>query len=177
MKDLLEASWFMKVILVLWLVSGVFVLFLLGRIDHIIHNDLYGFGLQFSFVWADPYWAVLRLTYICVAVPSVLSAAALGLDFMGKIHRVKRVSGGVGKPAAGKVQSLKGNHMLISCPSCKRTFGKPLVVLDFSSGKGRLVNVCPYCNAKLGDGGKREVERDVEVGVFGMDERVKTEET
>lgn len=176
MKGLLETSWFTKVTLVLWLVSVFFVLFLLGRIDYVINHDLYGFGLQFSFVWADPYWAVLRLIYVCLAVPSVFSAVALGLDFWGRIHDVKRVSGGVGKPAGGKVQSLKGNSMLISCPSCRRTFGKPLVMLDFSSGKAKLVSVCPYCNAKLGDGGKREVERDVEVGVLGQDEQVKTEQ-
>jgi len=176
LKGLLETSSFMKVTLVLWLVSGVFVLFLLGRIDHIIHNDLYGFGLQFSFVWADPYWAVLRLIYVCVAVPSVLSAVALGLDFGGKIYGVKRVSGGVGKPAGVKVQSLKGNSMLISCPSCRRTFGKPLVMLDFSSGKAKLVSVCPYCNARLGNNGEKEGARDVEVGVLGQDEQVKTEQ-
>jgi uncharacterized Zn-finger protein len=171
LKDLLEASWFTKVVLVLWIVSGVFVLFLLGRIDYIIHNDLYGFGLQFSFVWADPYWAVLRLIYVCVAVPSVLSAVALGLDFKGKIHGVKRASGGAGKPAGGKVQSLKSNHMLISCPSCRRTFGKPLVMLDFNNGKAKLVSVCPYCNSRLGD----ERKKDIEVGFLGPDERVKTE--
>jgi len=177
LREMPENSSFVRVVLVLWLVSGIFVLFLLGRIDYVINHDLYGFGLQFSFVWADPYWAFLRLAYVCLAVPSVFSAVALGLDFWRKIHGEKRVSRGVGKVAGVKVQPLKGNHMLISCPSCKRTFSKPLVVLDFSSGKAKLVNVCPYCNAKLGDGGKREVERDVEVGVFGMDERVKTGET
>jgi uncharacterized Zn-finger protein len=39
--------------------------------------------------------------------------------------------------------------IVISCSSCKRAFSKPLVILDFSGGKGKLVNVCPYCNALL----------------------------
>jgi uncharacterized Zn-finger protein len=175
LKGLLETSWFMKVVLVLWLVSGVFVLFLLGRIDQIVHGDLYGFGLQFSPVWATPYWVLVRLTYVYLAVPSVLSAIALGLDVWRKIKGKKPVSRrSVVKRADVKVQVSNGNSMLISCPSCKKTFRKPLVMLDFSSGKAKLVNTCPYCNAKLGGEYVKEDEKHVEVGVLSKDERVKT---
>jgi uncharacterized Zn-finger protein len=46
----------------------------------------------------------------------------------------------------------KGNNsMVISCPSCKKVFGRPLVMLNFEGGKTRLVNVCPYCNHVLGN--------------------------
>ena len=38
----------------------------------------------------------------------------------------------------------------ISCPNCKKIFGRALVMLDFRSGKNRLVRVCPYCNYILG---------------------------
>lgn len=38
-----------------------------------------------------------------------------------------------------------------TCPSCKKTYGQPLVMLDFEGGKSKLVNVCPYCNQVLGD--------------------------
>lgn len=38
-----------------------------------------------------------------------------------------------------------------ACPSCKKTFSQPLVMLDFEGGKSKLVNVCPYCNQVLGD--------------------------
>jgi len=174
LKDVLDGSQFVRIVLVLWLVSGVFVLFLLGRIDQIVHGDLYGFGLQFSYVWATPYWTLLRLTYVCLAVPSVLSAIVLGLDFWKKIRSKNRVSVSVAKRASVKVQPLKGNSMLISCPSCKKTFRKPLAMLDFSSGKAKLVNTCPYCNARLGEEYVKEDEKDVEVGVLGSDERVKT---
>jgi uncharacterized Zn-finger protein len=173
LKGLLETSWFMRVVLVLWLVSAAFVLFLLGRIDYIINHDLYGFGLQFSYVWASPYWAFLRFIYVCLAVPSVLSAGALGFGLWRKFRGEKRVSRRVGKPAGVKAQPLKDNSMLISCPSCKRAFGKPLVMLDFSSGKAKLVNVCPYCNARLGDAGGNGGEKDVETRVLGPDEKVK----
>ncbi len=173
LKGLLEFSWFMRVVLVLWLISAVFVLFLLGKIDYIIHHDLYGFGLQFSYVWASPYWAFLRLIYVCLAVPAVLSAVVFGFDLWRKFHGEKRVSGRVVKAAGVKAQPLKGNHMRISCASCKRTFSKPLTMLDFSSGKAKLVNICPFCNARLGDAGRNEGEKDVETRVLGPDEKVK----
>jgi len=175
LKDVLENSSFVRIVLVLWLVSSFFVLFLLGRIDSFVHGELYDFGLQFSYVWATPYWALLRLVYVCLAVPSVLSVAALGLDVWRKIKSKKPVSRrSMVRPVGVKAQPLKGNSMLISCPSCKRTFGKPLVMLDFSSGKAKLVNVCPYCNVKLGEEYVKKDEEDVEVGVLGSDERVKT---
>jgi len=170
---MLENSSFVRVVLVLWLTSSFFVLFLLGRIDWIIHDDLYDFGLQFSLDWATPYWALSRLIYICLAVPSILSAIVLGLDFWKKFRSKKRVSVSVGKRAGVKFQWSKGNSLIISCPSCKKTFGKPLVMLDFSSGKSGLVNTCPYCNARLGEEYVEEDEKDVEVGVLGADEKVK----
>jgi len=150
-RDLLGDYWFARIVLVLWLVSSFFVLFFLGRIDYIVHHDLYDFGLRFSLEWANPYWVTLRLIYVYLAVPAVLSAVVLGLDFWRKVNSNKRVSRRRRKPESGKVQPLRENSMLISCPSCKRVFGKPLVMLNFDSGKPRLVNVCPYCNAVLGN--------------------------
>ena len=41
--------------------------------------------------------------------------------------------------------------LVISCPSCGKVFNRPLVMLDFSSGTTRLVNVCPFCNHTLGE--------------------------
>ncbi len=49
--------------------------------------------------------------------------------------------------------------MIISCPKCKKTFHRPLVMLDFGGAKPRLVNVCPFCNQILGSS-------DPEMGVF-----------
>ncbi len=53
--------------------------------------------------------------------------------------------------------------MLISCPKCKRVFSKPMVMLDFSSGRSRLVNVCPYCNYVLSREGEETEKEDVQV--------------
>jgi len=35
------------------------------------------------------------------------------------------------------------------CNKCQKVFTQPLCMFDFKSGKPRLVNVCPYCNAVL----------------------------
>ena len=33
------------------------------QVDMIVHVDLYSYGLQFSAIWADPYWAAIRLIF------------------------------------------------------------------------------------------------------------------
>jgi len=54
------------------------------------------------------------------------------------------------KPKTSK--QPKGNAKAANtCPSCKKAFTQPLVMLDFEGGKSKLVNVCPYCNQVLGD--------------------------
>lgn len=54
------------------------------------------------------------------------------------------------KPKTSK--QSKGNAKAANtCPSCKKAFTQPLVMLDFEGGKSKLVNVCPYCNQVLGD--------------------------
>lgn len=151
LKSTLESSWFVRVVLILWLISSFFTIFLLGRIDWIVHDNLYDFGLQFSHDWATPYWILSRLIYVCLAIPSCFSAVLLGLDFWKKINSKRYVSQDVGKRAGDNVQALKENSMLVSCPSCKKTFSKPLVMLDFENGRPKLVNTCPYCNARLGE--------------------------
>ena len=78
------------------------------------------------------------------------------------------------KPSSGAFKPLRENHMLVSCPGCKKVFSKPLVMLDFSSGKTRLVNVCPHCNRVLGSADASEKERDGG-GVRDLEEEVEEE--
>ena len=47
-------------------------------------------------------------------------------------------------------------------------------MLDFSRGRVRLVNVCPYCNYVLGSADAGEKERDG-VGVRDLEEEVEEE--
>jgi len=78
------------------------------------------------------------------------------------------------KPSSGAFKLSRENHMVVSCPGCKKVFSKPLVMLDFSGGKTRLVNVCPYCNRVLGDVDAGEKERDG-VRVRDLEEKVEKE--
>lgn len=55
------------------------------------------------------------------------------------------------KKAATAVTTTEATQSNSTCPSCKKGFTQPLVMLDFEGGKSKLVNVCPYCNQVLGD--------------------------
>jgi hypothetical protein len=54
------------------------------------------------------------------------------------------------KNASSRVDSGNSIGIGMSCPECKKVFGRALVMLDFRSGKNRMVSVCPYCNHILG---------------------------
>ena len=52
--------------------------FLLSQLDFIVNSDLYAFGLQFAYQWADKYWIYLGLIYILFG----LSIASLLICFI-----------------------------------------------------------------------------------------------
>ena len=53
--------------------------------------------------------------------------------------------------AVEKPKVIADNALVISCPRCGKFFSRPLIMLDFSAGKTRLVNICPFCNHVLGE--------------------------
>ena len=163
--DIFRKYWFVKVILSLWLVSSIFILLLLNRIDSIVNGTLYQYGLQSSMNWLGPYWFALRLIYVFMAVPAVFSLVVLVAGF-GKAGEdadqpSRRVNG---KLSREQTRIARENSMLIKCVKCGKVFNKPLTMLDFSTGKPRMANVCPYCNQVL----ENAVDK-------GPSERVKTE--
>ncbi len=171
-KDWIGSDRFLKFVITLWLISVGFVLILLVRIDNIIHGDLYNFGLQYDFTWAGPYWVIFRLIYVCMVIPAALSVIALISNIRikrGKTKSTKEISGSLVKPGRKqvnfKVSQDKNGSMLINCHSCERKFRKPLVMLDFSNGKGELINVCPYCNVRIGNEGKGEPDSKIKTRV------------
>jgi DNA-directed RNA polymerase subunit RPC12/RpoP len=165
--DLFRQYWFVKVILSLWLISSIFVLLLLSRIDSIVNVTLYTYGLHSSVNWLDPYWISLRLIYIFLAVPIAFSAVVLiagfakASDGANKVYR--RVNS---KLSTNQAQDARENSMLIRCTRCGKVFNKPLTMLDFTNGKPRLANVCPYCNHILGStddkGSKERIKAEFE---------------
>ncbi len=52
--------------------------------------------------------------------------------------------------AAEKPKEKEKPGPVQSCPNCGKHINRPLVMLDFSGGKTRLVNTCPYCMHVLG---------------------------
>jgi uncharacterized protein with PIN domain len=66
---------------------------------------------------------------------------------------VKVESPPVAKEVPNRVEDVNGvgKRNGLSCPSCKKVFGRALVMLDFHNGKNQLVSVCPYCNHVLGN--------------------------
>ena len=167
-KGLFDSVWLMHLVIVVWIVSSVFSMLLLSRLDGIVHGDLYDYGLQFSFDWAVPFWSFERLIYVCLALPCVLGGFVLFFDFWKSRDRAPVVRRVEAKPSGGAFQPLKENQMLISCPKCGKVFSKPLTMLDFSGGKTRLVNVCPYCNHVLGSA-EEEKGEDSDIGVLDLD--------
>jgi len=152
----------MRLAILVSIISSALSAFLLLRLNGIVHGQLYSFGLQFSTLWASPYWMTEALIYGCLTVPPAVGGSILVIDIARaraakRIPTVKRVDA---KPAAdgAKLAASRppmktthgGNPMLITCPKCKRVFGKPLNMLDFSRGPAQLVNVCPYCSYILG---------------------------
>jgi hypothetical protein len=48
-----------------------------SQIDSIIHQTLYGYGLEFSYDWAVPYWNISRVAF---AIGWVVVALAVGFQ-------------------------------------------------------------------------------------------------
>ena len=169
----------MRVVMILWFVSSALVVVLLGRIDQIVHVNLYNYGLQFSNNWADPYWLSLRMIYVFLGVPIVASGVALVVSFMRKTSLEAVEKHVETKPIIGKTQVVKEtpapkeNSMLISCPKCKKVFGKPLSMLEFIGGKTQLVSACPYCNHVLGSVDSDEDIDDFRIAGKEEEERVR----
>jgi hypothetical protein len=154
----------MRTVLLVWIISAVFIAFMMNAMDGIVNGTLYQYGLQHSSAWAVPYQSFKSLIYVFLAIPAFLGGAALVLDFMGsakpEVPEAKYVkSKAMTNEVKAPLHNGKENSMLINCPKCHKVFSKPMSMLDFSSGKARLVNVCPYCNHILGDAnGKSPVD-------------------
>ena len=176
LKTFLQGPWFQRIVLLVWLVSSALVMFSQKSIDSIVNVTLYGYGLKFSDNWAIPYWTYARLLYATQFVSIALSAVALTSGFLKKDKTDKQVSkpeAKIEKKVAPRIET-KGSTTGTSCSCCNRVVSKPLVMLDFSGGKAKLVNVCPYCNTVLG---KAEKQNDTETVVDPEKEVVQPEES
>ncbi len=161
--------------------SAVVSMYLLTRFDSLIHGQLYDYGLSFDPAWADVYYSYSQLMYIALGAPIALCFVSILIGFKTvneqtpskptlkpKLNQPQPVARPQQKtvvrpqtPAVArqepKTPDVKAqvkenpNATGVTCPSCKKVFGRPLVMLNFENGKNRLVNVCPYCSHVLGN--------------------------
>lgn len=176
LKSMLTGKWFTRIVLVSWIICAAAILVVFKNMELIVHGQLYDFGLVFSPEWADAYSVFSWMIFICAGVPMALGGIALASSFLNveeipEARIVPQKAGpprGVTKTGPQKPRPTQqprqvqqpvrepvtradiGNCVGMSCPECKKVFGRALVMLDFRSGSNRMVSVCPYCNHVLG---------------------------
>jgi uncharacterized Zn-finger protein len=153
LKTFLRSSLFLRIVLLIWLISSGLVMFSQQTVDSIVNVTLYHYGLQPSPDWLQPYWFYARMLYASQFVSIALTAVALASG----LRRKKPDQNG--DRSAPQREETTARGIVISCPTCKKVITKPLVMLDFTGGKARLVNGCPYCNTVLGTADKRNYHR------------------
>jgi hypothetical protein len=45
---------------------------MLLEIDQLVNSTLYGYGLVFSYDWAQPYWLMLRVTLVLIVAAVII---------------------------------------------------------------------------------------------------------
>lgn len=185
LKGILCSNWFTRVVLLSWIIGAVSIFVLFKNMELIVHGQLYDYNLQFSPNWADPYRVYTWLIYISLGLPTALSGIALASSFLEveKVPERETIVTQRTRPSQGNVKmeprptvretSAKVNNSNgegICCPQCKKIFGRALVMLDFRSGKNRMVSVCPYCNYVLGHTNE-EINTNEKIYVARLDEK------
>lgn len=140
---------------ILALIAAVSVAYLLTIIDSIIHNQLYQFGLQFSYDWAYPYWMILRSCQILLGLTAAVASInltyflwkRLKMPETAKVAEEAKIAEEVAK--AEVVPRGAGIPSLYQCTSCGRSITHPLRMLDFHAQRPKMINICPFCNATV----------------------------
>lgn len=186
LKGLLTSNWSLRIMVIGWIVTASLSLYMLNNLNMIVHESLYDFGLQFNYLWANPYWMYLNLIYATLGASSALAFFAMMIGFYRSKNvapKIVKVPQKVAEPKIVKKQKdkedkpivqtkiVKANNseLAISCPKCRKVFSRPMVMLNFEGGETRLVNVCPYCNYDLGQK-QEEKPPNTEFQIKGQDE-------
>jgi hypothetical protein len=161
---------------------SVGVIALYFQVDEIVNVRLYNYGLQFDYEWATPYWTFLRMALfllVGIALINGISTITQIIELRGMPRHKRIIQRQRERPKPTKVPEYKpkpepqpteirridssedGVEVMalpIVCNKCGKLFTQPLCMFDFKSGKPRLVNVCPYCNAVLAVSGNSKSE-------------------
>jgi hypothetical protein len=148
---------------------GIIVLLL--QLDSVVNVSLYQYGLVFDYEWATPYWTFARVALgllgtlvgvngflALLNVMEIRSSPPIGQTVLAKpvkttpkaVHVVEQDEH-IEKAQAPEKEDdgVEVVALPMVCNKCGKVFTQPLCMFDFKSGKPRLVNVCPYCNAIL----------------------------
>src|SRR3972149_7875276 len=97
-------KWIIRIVLLASIISALAVMFLMTKIDAIVHGQLYSFSLQYDRSWAKPYNLYTQLMYIGLAVPITLSAVGIALSFKKKNGDAPETA--TAKPAVSKQETI-----------------------------------------------------------------------
>ncbi len=168
-----RSKWRTKLLISLNAIVAVLamVIFLLQfQVDGIVHGLLYEHGLIFDYDWAVPFWTFERLTmtflvviigvnvcsmYLVFSSVRVQSESSESTQTLSKTELVESKTldeqtstSTERKPKADTDETgIEIVALPMVCKKCSNVFTQPLCMFDFKSGKPRLINVCPYCNA------------------------------
>jgi hypothetical protein len=70
---------------------ALFSIYLFYGIDYIVHNELYLFGLRFSYEWASNYWTYARLMLTLIGLASATALTSTTLIFLSTQKSVKNI--------------------------------------------------------------------------------------
>ena len=90
MKRMLRGSWFVRLVLAIWIVCAVSIIVLFKNMELIVHGELYYYGLVFDLAWAEPYRLFTWLIYLCLGLPLILSGIALVSSFFNVEEAAKK---------------------------------------------------------------------------------------
>ena len=63
-------------ILIAMTAASLFIMLSLNQINQLVHSGLYNYGLQFSYVWAMPYWVLSGIVFVLCWVNLAITALA-----------------------------------------------------------------------------------------------------
>jgi len=66
-------------LLLIGLVTTALAAFFFNRLDHVVNNDLYKYGLQFNSEWAVQYWTYAKLILTLIGLQIAVTAASIVL--------------------------------------------------------------------------------------------------
>ena len=101
-------------------VTSIFSGLLFTHLDYVVHNDLYRYGLQFSYDWALQYWTYARLLLGSIGLASVITVICFMLIFLSaqaiiRINQTKLISSIlVTTGAAALILSINYNSSILA---------------------------------------------------------------